>query len=128
MDSPELTKFAQKYGSKDGSHRSGYTPLDYLFPRNLSESEKEDIIAQEDYQREELNGFTTRELGQLDVISDRELKAGNLQNHIHEIFGRAKWESKPPEPDFSRDYLYPLADGSGMWSSDNPGTASSIFL
>jgi hypothetical protein len=120
MARPLPTQFAQKYGPKDESHESWYTPLEYLFPRRISDAEREAITTREDFQRRELYGFTTRELAQLDVISDRTLKPGNLKNGIHPLVARDRWEDKPPQPSFTRDYLYPLKNGNGYWSSENP--------
>lgn len=120
MASPSPTVFARKYGPKNGTHRSGFTPLEYLFPRQIPDSEKQSIRDREDFQRRELCGFTTRELAQLDVISDRELKKGNLENCIHPLLARDRWENEPPQPSFTRDYLYPLHNENGLWSSDNP--------
>jgi hypothetical protein len=122
---PPLTQFANKYGPRDGRNESGYTPLEYSFPRYISDSERRRIGRKEAFQRDKLFDFTTRELAQLDAISDRELKASNLQNDIHPLLARDRWEKKPPQPSFTRDHLYTLDngydgdDGYGLWSSDN---------
>lgn len=120
MESPELTQFAQKYGPRDGQRESGLSPLEYSFPRQVSEDEKESNILREEFQRNKLYEFTTRELVQLDVISDQKLKGPNLQNGIIPMLGRDRWESQPPQPSFTRNYLYSLWNGRGLWSSENP--------
>lgn len=76
--------FAQKYGiSKDlpaNSVRSQLTPTEILYPTKdldaLNQKHKDDV-----YQINRLFGFSTRELVELDAISDRKLKKPNLPYH-----------------------------------------------
>jgi hypothetical protein len=119
---PGPQSWVAKYGAiangKFGAHKSGFSPLDYVFP-TLGQIPDPSIAAIETFQRNVLYGFTSRELGQLDCLPTRELMPGNLQNSILPILQRENWERMPPQHDFTRDHLYPLKNGSGMWSADN---------
>lgn len=114
-----LTAWARKYGRfSPTSHKSGFTPTAYKFA-TLGPTYQEPSKKYEEYQKKKLNGFTTRELGQLDCLPTRELTPGNLQNYILPMLQRENWETKPLQPDFLRSALYPLKDGNGMWSAHN---------
>jgi hypothetical protein len=102
-----------KFGSK-----SGFSPMDYVLPA-LGQNSEPTITAIEKWQREILYGFTSRELDQLDCLPTRELKAVSLRNSILPILRRENWEKAPAQPDLTRDHLYPLQNGRGMWSADN---------
>ena len=102
-----------------GYDKSGFSPTEYpalSFPKT---SEDERIAAIERFQRKKLHGFTARELGQLDCLPTRELSPGNLENDIIPLLRRDRWETVPAQPDFTRDHMYPLANGKEMWSGDN---------
>lgn len=113
-----LSEFARRYGPRDNTANSGLTPTEYSFPRHITNEEAEIIEDREEFQRERLHGFTTKELMALDAISDRKLKEGNLRNKIHPIMTRDRWENVPPSS-FGRTALYPVESGTGLWSSDN---------
>jgi hypothetical protein len=119
---PGLKSWAVKYGAlangRFGSNKSGFTPIDYVFP-TLGSTPDPNVMAIENFQRENLFAFTSRELGQLDYLPTRELMPGNLQNDIMPLLQRENWETAPAHPDFTRDHLYPLQNGKGMWSADN---------
>jgi hypothetical protein len=88
--------------------------------------EKGDITRQqaEDFQRKKLQGFTTRELTQLDAItaSSRNLPPATLANDIIPLLQKYRWEKTPPKA-FTRTDLYPLSNGNGLWVMDNPEVA-----
>jgi hypothetical protein len=119
--SPGLESWAVKYGAtangKFGS-KSGFSPMDYVLPA-LGQTFEPTLAAIENWQREIFYGFTSRELDQLDCLPTRELKPGNLQNAILPILQRENWERTPAQPDLTRDHLYPLPNGQGMWSANN---------
>ena len=102
-----------RFGSK-----SGFSPTDYILP-TLANSSNPERVAVKNFQRAFLYGFTTRELGQLDCLPTRELLPGNLSNDIIPMLRRENWERAPPQPDFTRDHLYPLRNGNRTWSGDN---------
>lgn len=82
MASDQLSEYARKYGGHDHwlGLRSGYTPIKPLIPRFENVVDRDDQ-AREQIQRSKLWGFTTRELMDLDAISDseRKLKPPDLQ-------------------------------------------------
>ncbi|CAG8974681.1 hypothetical protein HYALB_00006416 [Hymenoscyphus albidus] len=49
----------------------------------------------ENAQRKLLHGFTTRELTELDAITTRDLRGGDLANVLHPLFRRERWEYQP---------------------------------
>ena len=118
---PGPESWAVKYGAtangKFGS-KSGFSPLDYVFP-TLGQTPEPTITAIEKWQRGIFYGFTSRELDQLDCLPTRELKSSNLRNSILPILQRENWEKAPAQPDLTRDHLYPMQNGRGMWSADN---------
>jgi len=96
---------------------SGFTPVDDTFPRfpsaaagitaGITVQDKDRIR----YQRRELYGFTTLEFQNLDVITTRPLKPGNLPDKLFDLFRRDDvincWEEEIPS-DFVRDKPCPL--------------------
>jgi hypothetical protein len=118
---PGPESWAVKYGAMASGRfgsKSGFSSTSYVVP-TLGQAPEPIIITIEKFQRNNLYGFTSRELGQLDCLPTRELKPGNLQNDILPILQRENWERAPAQPDFTRDHLYPLKNGNGMWSADN---------
>jgi hypothetical protein len=97
--------------------RSGYTPIALSFPTFAPPSQS--VLTHEKFQRERLKGFTSAELAQLDCLPTRELLPGDLQNAIIPLFQRDYWETAPPKPDFTRNNLYPLKNGNGLWTAAN---------
>ncbi|KAL2071981.1 hypothetical protein VTL71DRAFT_11324 [Oculimacula yallundae] len=115
-----LTDWARKYGRYSFTdHKSGLTPIEYVFARSGGQSNPDEGMYEE-YQRSLLRGFTTRELGQLDCLPTRELITSNLPAFILPMLRIEHWETTPAQPDFLRDNLYPLANGQGMWVASNP--------
>ncbi|KAF7882389.1 uncharacterized protein EAF02_005752 [Botrytis sinoallii] len=114
-----------KYGAwSENPQISGLTPLAPLFPK--AHMDPEEIVLRnriEDFQREQFDGFTARELADMDVITDRHLKESTLDNPIMPLFQQERWEIQPHQPDLTRDHMYPLIiDGvqRGDWSMHNP--------
>ncbi|KAI9642679.1 hypothetical protein NHQ30_008410 [Ciborinia camelliae] len=116
---------ARKYGpwTKD-NQISGITPLAPLFPKVRIEQEELNTRRRiERFQRRQFDGFTARELADMDVITDRELQGSTLNNPIMPMLRKERWELKPSEPQFTRNHMYPLIiDGvqHGEWSMHNP--------
>jgi hypothetical protein len=121
MAQPTMSEWALKYGTANSADlHSGYTPLDLLFPSlGASTQSFVDVPLLESIQRERLKQFTSSELARLDCLPTRELRPGNLANGILPIYQRQNWEVTPPQPDFTRDSLYPLEDGNGLWIATN---------
>lgn len=69
----------------------------------------------EAFQKDNLLGFTTRELVDLDVITNAKLKPSTLDTSrpIHPLFTSARWEVTPSR-DHQRKFLYPLPNRPGM--------------
>ncbi|TGO70318.1 hypothetical protein BELL_0731g00040 [Botrytis elliptica] len=114
-----------KYGAwSENPQISGLTPLAPLFPK--AHMDPEEIVLRnriEDFQREQFDGFTARELADMDVITDRHLKDSTLDNPVMPLFQQERWEIQPHQPDLTRDHMYPLIiDGvqRGDWSMHNP--------
>jgi len=80
-----------------------------------SHSSPNDQPAREAWQRRQLHSFTTRELINLDVVTSRYLKDGNLKsaNKIHRLFKLESWE-KLPDLNHNRRLLYALPDLLGL--------------
>ncbi len=112
---PPLTEFARKYGVCGNTNRSGLTPLDPSFPYIGQRL----VWDTRNYQRGVLYGFTSEELSRLDCLPTRELNPGNLQNGIIPLLRRENWEVEPCQPEYDRDYLYPLKNGRGYWTAAN---------
>jgi hypothetical protein len=116
----QLTQYARMYGPIPGQTYSGLTPIAPTFPRPQTKSVQPNMPEKELYQRRRCLGFTTRELEQLDVLSNRKLNDGNLRNEILPLMAWDRWETKPPSPYWKRNYLYPVQNGTGYWTVDNP--------
>jgi len=108
----KISPFGKKYGTRGrfGWKRSGFTPIDLNFSemnnKNLSKLQIERLKSI-DFQRKHLYGFTTRELEELDALSDRPLRKPNLDNPIisyldfdHWHDGGSKWGHKVEAPPF----------------------------
>jgi hypothetical protein len=125
--SPWASKYgdrAQRQGLGIGS-KSFLTPVDTVFPTNieLSNEEIEQLElnkAAELFQRDNLYGFTTRELVDLDAITTRHLEPLNLSNPI--IPPLLRWEKVPPiQANGAPGSFYPIDHGfSGVWEASNP--------
>ncbi|KAF7931109.1 uncharacterized protein EAE97_009318 [Botrytis byssoidea] len=122
---PRQSRNVPKYGAwSENPQISGLTPLAPLFPK--PNMDPEEIVLRnriEDFQREQFDGFTARELADMDVITDRQLKESTLDNPIMPLFQQQRWEIQPHQPDLTRDHMYPLIiDGvqRGDWSMHNP--------
>lgn len=113
-----LSHFAQIYGPLPGKTFSGLTPVVDV-PRHKPRANEQLLLEREKYQREKFLGFTSQELVQLDVITNRELKVPNLQNAIHRIMQYDRWEGPPPFPRQARSSLMPLIGGNGYWTVQN---------
>ncbi|PMD35814.1 hypothetical protein L207DRAFT_586851 [Hyaloscypha variabilis F] len=112
-----------KLGTMPGYPYSGFTPVDTSFPKfpkplqnsGTTRADKRRIK----YQREQLYGFTTYELQNLDVITSRELKGSNLTVEINPIFRRENWEIVPPKT-FTNKRLFGLPNPlNGNWVANN---------
>ena len=57
-------------------------------------------------------------MADLDVIVDRDLKPGNLNNSICSIYKRDVWEVTP-STSFARVTPYPVINGTGQWLGSN---------
>lgn len=119
------TPFRTKYGYLDGyenSNRSGLTPTQHLFPGALTDPTLETKIKEkEKIQQEAFLGWTTRELADLDCLTIRDAKPGDLDYvPIIPLLDRPVWEQSP-SPDFERDYMYllPKSLGGGDFSAHN---------
>ncbi|TGO63846.1 hypothetical protein BCON_0010g00110 [Botryotinia convoluta] len=122
---PRQSRNVPKYGAwSENPQISGLTPLAPLFPK--AHMDPAEIVLRnriEDFQREQFDGFTARELADMDVITDRQLKESTLDNPIMPLFQQQRWETQPHQPDLTRDHMYPLIiDGvqRGDWSMHNP--------
>ncbi|KAN0095999.1 hypothetical protein V8E51_014804 [Hyaloscypha variabilis] len=74
-----------------------------------------------DLRKEMFEGFTSRELVDLDVWTTRELKAGDLSNPIMDLLHRDRWE-KGPDVKTERENLPSLRRnnvGKGDWTAAN---------
>ncbi|KAF7946183.1 hypothetical protein EAE96_009186 [Botrytis aclada] len=125
QSNPRQSRNVPKYGAWSGNPQiSGLTPLAPLFPKaQMDPAEIELRNRIEDFQREQFDGFTSRELADMDVITDRKLKESTLNNPILPLFQQQRWELQPHQPDLTRDHMYPLIiDGvqRGDWSMHNP--------
>jgi hypothetical protein len=96
----KLIEWPKRYALLDarGRRTEKCTPIMTQFARHdrlLSIAEKKAKKRNakvENYQREHLKGFTTRELMDIDVISDRTMKLSSLTGPVLELFRR--WESE----------------------------------
>ena len=118
-----ITPYARKYGEKYKG-KSGLTPVEIMFPFPIpgtlpgQTQSKHDYETLEEFQRQLLWEYTTRELMNLDAISTRSLKPGNLANSVHPLL--CHWEDRV-NPQFTRNGLYPIGHGfNGDWIAENP--------
>ena len=93
-----LSEWAKKYGpsteirSIPPGLRSGLTPISRLgLGRLLSEEEKRLAEENEAFQRQHLFEFTTQELKDLDIISERSFAHSTIQAHIVPFWSRGNW-------------------------------------
>lgn len=118
------TPFAELYGEKypgiprNNEFKSGYTPIAPYSPSHLYAAS---IGRNENWQRERLNGFTTRELSELNsLLKPGNLNPGNLKSDaLLPLFRRELWEAS--DALFSE---YPFAKRSRQWvvsEEDLPG-------
>jgi hypothetical protein len=116
-----------KYGpNTDISGHSGYTPTD-LFTPGSSPLDSDGNEEKEAFQRRKLYNFTSRELVELDAISERGLKTPNLDEVIVPWLGFANWDNSvvtasillddPAEPE---GYIDDDEDRREFWQADNP--------
>lgn len=107
------------------------TPLPIPNPYDLSKYTREERDAIEavytefeEFQKDKLKGFTTRQLYDLDAITNRRLRASTLNLELHPAFRRDRWEVLV-DPTFNRklysmDDLADLPDGlGGEWVAGN---------
>jgi hypothetical protein len=94
--------------------KSGYTPRSPLHPATIlaSTSRRDARNAIENFQKEQLRGFTTEELIELDAITNRGLKPSSLNTPIHPLLDRDRWDAKPY-------IVYPVEGGNGNWDASN---------
>lgn len=117
------TPFRTKYGYLDGyenTNKSGLTPTQYIFPGDLTDPKLESQIkSKENQQQEALFGWTTRELVDLDCLTIRDAKQGDLESiPILPLLNRPVWETSPA-PDFERTYMYVLTGNRGDIAAHN---------
>ena len=113
-----LTAWAQRYGPWPNHSKSHLTPTPHPCPDLDNTYDSAEIANTERWQRGQLNGFTTRELANLDALCIRDIDAGSLDHAILPLIDRNKWEKIPPQPEFTRNTLYQM-DGGGDWSMHN---------
>ena len=108
----KMTPWRDKYGSAQfdwDSEKSGFTPLDLIFPGGpldpaSEECRRREII--EAFQGDKLRGYTSMELVQLDAITVREMKPDTLNLPIIPLLQRTRWE-KTPSKQHARTQMYP---------------------
>ncbi|TAQ89685.1 hypothetical protein B7494_g1969 [Chlorociboria aeruginascens] len=87
-----MATYGAKYG-RGGPLRaaghSGFTPIPADFPGQNFPFRREI----EGYQKSKFLGFTTSELADLDIISERSLKPSDLNNPILPMFRKQKWQA-----------------------------------
>ena len=93
-----VSEFARRYGTADYSSRSMLTPL---FPNLLNGQLRNvsvDDFLTDQFQRECLRGFSSRELIDLGVATTKPLKASNLNNRILRFLDRDYWDEYNHHP------------------------------
>ncbi|ESZ90220.1 hypothetical protein SBOR_9390 [Sclerotinia borealis F-4128] len=122
QDNQPLTNYARRFRPKSPGHfKSWLTPLDPLNPIHWDNARVHDQIRLlEDYQKDGLLGFTTRELKDLDVVCDRPLKPSTLAGGIIPLLRRDRWEDKPSTAWLSTKSV-PIRNDplGGSWQSSN---------
>lgn len=115
--SVNIAPFARKYAPAPGDWQTNFFQIKSLLtplsPRDNNPSQDARARA-EKYQRENLSGYTTRELMDLDAITNRELNPVNLQNPINQIIAQNRWTLRDDPP-----RQVPGGDGNGQWVSTN---------
>lgn len=90
----EYTQYARKYYAAPLNQQINISQIkSFLTPLSPKYSAWHRGVAEniEAFQRQDLSGYTTRELIDLDNISNRDLNPGTLQNPINPILGRDRW-------------------------------------
>jgi len=103
MNANSLTIYAQRFGIPDGepcgAGKSGLTPLSPLHPAVVMSpgayAMRREIEA---FQRSHFKGYTTQNLRELDVITERDLSPCSLGNPILAILDRDRWEPEGKFP------------------------------
>ncbi|KAL2063401.1 hypothetical protein VTL71DRAFT_5206 [Oculimacula yallundae] len=95
------SSYALKYGIHPGAPfgpgKSGLTPVAPSFGvAQPSIQTLRDLT--ENYQRRVLNGYTSRELEELDCLTNRQLHPNDLTNHILPIFQQSNWSQASSQP------------------------------
>jgi uncharacterized protein (DUF885 family) len=90
---------ALKY-TDEPRHRSLLSPVQRLFPERSTDYDtarykafERQLKLVEEFQRDSLSGFTTKELIDLDAVSDRHLRGDRLSNPMMPILRQDSWES-----------------------------------
>lgn len=100
-----------KWGTLAGESVSGYSPVASAFPQFPPTRSNQVVDAlnqkREDYQQKNLLGFTTRELQDMDTITDRKLRPGDLRPRVHKLLERTVWE-RSPDPLHQRTTMYSI--------------------
>jgi hypothetical protein len=131
MSSSTTSEWYNKYwigpDSRIGTLRSGFTPVKLAFPKPPFDPQSKRNARDERtelFQKDKLYGFTTQELIDLGAISDRKLKAPNLQNGVDKLFERRMWATQdqtkyrvPIEADFHKNALG--LNDEGFWEASN---------
>ena len=108
---PKYRKFDFEIGNGTAIiSKSGFTPLQNEFPTipGAQDHAQAQLRADlEKFQRDSLYGFTSRELADLDVITNRRLKPSTLPIMLHPLFRRERWETEPPDPSVRSLYHLP---------------------
>ncbi|KAK0104244.1 hypothetical protein ONS96_005336 [Cadophora gregata f. sp. sojae] len=94
-----LSEWARKYGasteirSNPPERRSGLTPISRIWLSQFPMSEEDERLAEENelFQRRHLFEFTTQELKDLDVISERKFGPSTIQAHVAPFWSRENW-------------------------------------
>lgn len=112
------TPWPPKYASREEDEITidQLEPLPIIYPADLyklTQYQRETISAtnasKEQHQKDKLRGFTTRQLYDLDAITNRKLRASTLDIEIHPAFRRKRWE-EDVDPQLIRQHFYSLDD------------------
>lgn len=115
----------REYQDSQSLLKSAFTPLDPVHPAmNLLPGVLQHRKLIEDWQRHFLAGFTTRELQELDVITNRPFNTSPLTQDILPIMNREKWRLKPDKKiavgPLTKKGLVPSKNiGQGFWDAKN---------
>jgi hypothetical protein len=116
---PDKYEFETALVGEGGLYRFDLGTSDTVVPYDASAEglfgQTEFIKEIEEYQRQCLKTFTTRELIELVCISDRQLKPSTLRNGILPVFADENWRINFDNPMLKRDGYYRLdAPGSSF--------------